>query len=149
MVISIADRSDLPAILQLQYEAFRSEAELYQMTVPPMTQRLSELEEEYRAGTVLKAIVNGEIVGSVRACIQDGVCMISKLIVKPDYQNQGIGKRLFREIEANYPHVKRKELFTGHKSAKNLAMYSGFGYEIFKEIVVNDGLTLVYMYKEV
>jgi N-acetylglutamate synthase-like GNAT family acetyltransferase len=92
--------------------------------------------------------IGGKIVGSVRALIQDGVCIIGKLIVQPEFQNQGIGKRLMKEIEAAYRHVKRKELFTGHKSIKNIELYSRLGYQKYKETEVNEQLKMIYMYKE-
>ncbi|WP_256762163.1 GNAT family N-acetyltransferase [Cohnella sp. WQ 127256] len=148
MIISNAQRSDLPKILQLQYEAYQSEAEIYQEIIPPLKQSLSELENEFNEGILLKVTIGDEIVGSVRALIQDGVCIIGKLIVKPEFQNQGIGKRLMMEIEAAYTQVKRKELFTGHKSIKNIELYKRLGYQKYKEIEVNEKLKMVHMYKE-
>lgn len=148
MIISKAIRSDLPSILKLQYNAYQSEAQIYQEIIPPLKQTLSELEEEHNKGIILKVSNNDEIVGSVRALIQDGVCIIGKLIVKPEFQNQGIGKRLMKEIEETYSQVKRKELFTGHKSTKNIELYKRLGYEKYKEVEVNEKLKLIYMYKE-
>ncbi|MFD0674896.1 GNAT family N-acetyltransferase [Cohnella sp. GCM10027633] len=148
MIFSQADISDLPRILALQYEAYQSEADIYQSSIPPLEQTLSQLEEEYNEGTIIKVINNDEIIGSVRATIRDGICLIGKLIVKPEYQNQRIGKKLMKEIEESYRHAKRMELFTGHKSIKNIELYKKLGYRIFKEIHVNDSLTLIYMYKE-
>lgn len=148
MIFSKAELSDLPQILKLQYEAYQSEADIYQASIPPLEQTLSELEEEYNEGTIIKVVNNGDIIGSVRATIRNGVCLIGKLIVKPEYQNQGIGKTLMKEIEEYYTHARRMELFTGHKSIKNLELYNKLGYRIFKEIHVNESLTLIYMYKE-
>lgn len=39
------------------------------------------------------------------------------------------------------------ELFTGHKSEKNLYLYKKLGYTEFKREKVNDNLTLVYLKK--
>ncbi|WP_202113458.1 hypothetical protein [Paenibacillus sp. MMS18-CY102] len=44
-----AERADLPHILKLQYEAYQSEAEIYQVMIPPLKQSLSELEQEFDA----------------------------------------------------------------------------------------------------
>ncbi|WP_337100095.1 GNAT family N-acetyltransferase [Paenibacillus sp. YIM B09110] len=149
MIVSKAEISDLPNILKLQYEAYQSEAEIYQEIIPPLKQSLSELVEEYNEGTILKVTNNDEIVGSVRAITHDGVCIIGKLIVKPEFQNQGIGKKLMKEIEESYSQVKRMELFTGHKSIKNLELYKRLGYQKYKEKEVNENLTMIYLYKEV
>ncbi|WP_082790098.1 hypothetical protein [Paenibacillus sp. GM2] len=67
MDIAKAERSDLPSILKLQYEAYQSEAEIYGEMIPPLKQTIGELEEEFDEGIILKAVVHEEIVGSVRA----------------------------------------------------------------------------------
>lgn len=50
------------------------------------------LPEEFKNGTTLKATIDQEIIGSVRAAVKDDTCYIGKLIVAPDQQNKGIGK---------------------------------------------------------
>lgn len=148
MIISTAQLADLNAILQLQYEAYQSEAELYQdYSIQPLTQTMEELEQEFAAGILLKAEQDGRIVGSVRGRIQDGVLSIGKLIVAPSHQNQGIGTRLMHAIECWDAKIHRCELFTGHKSVKNLALYERLGYSRLKENQINDKLTLVHLAK--
>lgn len=39
------------------------------------------------------------------------------------------------------------ELFTGHKSARNLYLYQKLGYREFKRIPVNDSIILVFLEK--
>ncbi|QMV40041.1 GNAT family N-acetyltransferase [Cohnella cholangitidis] len=149
MIISKAEITDLNPILNLQYEAYQSEAEIYQdYNIQPLKQSISELEEEYKLGVILKATYHSEIVGSVRATVEDGICKIGKLIVKPEFQNQGIGKKLMNEIEKFYSEVKQIELFTGHKSLKNLEFYKNRGYQKFKEVEVNESLILIYLRKK-
>jgi len=148
MNIRAAQSTDLSAILQLQYEAYQSEAELYQdYSIQPLTQTIEELELEFAAGVFLKAELNGRIVGSVRGRIQDGVLSIGKLIVAPSRQKQGIGTKLMQAIERWDANIHRYELFTGHKSLKNLALYERLGYIKLKEIPINENLTLVYLAK--
>ncbi|RJE90345.1 GNAT family N-acetyltransferase [Paenibacillus sp. 1011MAR3C5] len=148
MNIRAAELTDLSAILQLQVEAYQSEAELYQdYSIQPLTQTIEELEQEFASGILLKAELNGSIIGSVRGHIQDGILSIGKLIVAPSHQNQGIGTKLIKAIETWDAEVRRFELFTGHKSLKNLAMYERLGYRRFKKYLVNDSLILVYLAK--
>ena len=80
-MICHAEAEDLPAILELQYLAYRSEAELLgNWDIPPLKQKLSEVEEEFRKGVFLKLIFeNDAIVGSVRAVEKDGAVQIGKL----------------------------------------------------------------------
>ncbi|WP_337103277.1 hypothetical protein [Paenibacillus sp. YIM B09110] len=67
MIISNANKSNLPNILQLQYAAYQSEAEIYQEIIPPLKQSLSELEDGFNKGIFLKAVIGEMFVASVRA----------------------------------------------------------------------------------
>ena len=55
--------------------------------------------------------------------------------------------QLMQEIEARFPGAARFELFTGQKSQGNLRLYQRLGYQPFKQQVLNDQLTLVYLEK--
>ncbi|PLT43951.1 GNAT family N-acetyltransferase [Paenibacillus sp. FSL W8-1187] len=147
-MIERAKREDLPAILSLQRLAYLSEAELYDgMAIPPLTQTLEELEQDHREGVVLIVVEGGDIVGSVRAKRDGDSVRIGKLIVHPSAQNRGLGKRLLLEAERLWPDAARAELFMGHRSMKNLAFYRKLGYEPFKERLVDERLTLVFLEK--
>ncbi len=150
MMVQDAKNGDAEAILDLQKRAYRSEAALYDLeTISPMTQTLDEMEADITNQVVLKAVTDGQIVGSVRAQVKDGTCHIGRLIVDPSYQNRGIGTRLMDEIEAHFAGVERFELFTGHKSARNLYLYGKLGYAPYKRERVSDALTIVYLEKQV
>ena len=148
MIIERATTIDAKEILDLQKLAYLSEAEIYNdFTIQPLHQSLGEITLEIESQCVLKYVVNGKIVGSVRAYMAEGTCFINKLIVHPEFQNQGIGTKLLKEIKNNFNHAKRFELFTGYKSRKNLHVYRECGFEIFKREKINEVLTLVYMEK--
>lgn len=146
--ISIAELTDLKNILELQKESYIQEAEIYNdFNIPPLTQNLDSLKKEWQNGIVIKAEKNGQIVGSVRAELVDNVCKIGKLIVKPDFQNQGIGKKLLSEIEKLFDNCSIYELFTGNMSEKNLAIYRKLGYKDYKEELIDNNLKLIYLQK--
>ena len=139
---------DAQEILALQKLAYQSEAEIYNdFTIPPLHQSLDEIKAEFADQRFLKFCKDGKIVGSVRAYIKEGTCFVGKLIVHPECQNQGIGTKLLQEIEKAFDHVARYELFTGHKSKKNLYLYEKSGYRIFRRQKVTDDLTIVFMEK--
>ncbi|MBC7959495.1 MAG: GNAT family N-acetyltransferase [Vallitaleaceae bacterium] len=114
----------------------------------PLKQSLEELEIEAETYTILTAIEAGQIIGSVRAYERDGTCYIGKLIVKPVYQNQGIGTKLMIEIEKMFLNAARFELFTGKLSIKNIRLYEKMKYHIFKEERGMDTIMVVFMQKE-
>ena len=96
--IKIAKETDLEEILQLQKIAYQSEAEIYNdFNIPPLHQTIEEVKEECKRTLFLKALKNDKIIGSVRAYRDRESCFIGKLIVHPEYQNQGVGGKLINE----------------------------------------------------
>ncbi|MEA2600454.1 MAG: hypothetical protein QOF89_1446 [Acidobacteriota bacterium] len=96
----------------------------------------------------LKAVESGKLVGSVRARQVGETCQVGRLIVHPAHQGQGIGKELMRAIERRFEGVKGFELFTGHRSERNLRLYRELGYRDVREEQVSPVLTLVHLRKE-
>lgn len=147
--ITKATPKDAEEILKLQKLAYISEAEIINdFTIPPLVQTLEETLADYRTNTVLKAVINGKIVGSVRGELkEDGSVYIGKLMVNPDIQNQGLGTRLMNAIEAEFPRVKKFWLFTGQKSTRNLYLYHKLGYKDMAAEKLNDKLTIINLEK--
>jgi len=148
MIIIHAQVDDAKEILDLQKLAYRSEAEIYHDdTIPPLTQTLEEIRADFKNQVFLKAVMEERIIGSVRAFLKDENCFIGRLIIHPEFQNRGIGTQLMNEIENNFNKAKRFELFTGHRSEKNLSFYQKLGYETFRAQTITKDLTLLYMEK--
>ena len=143
-----ANRKDLQEILQLQYLAYQSEAELFgSRDIPPLKQTLDEVVREFKSGVILKMVDDkNAIIGSVRAIERDGTVFIGKLMVHPDHRYKGYGTRLLSEIEKCFPD-KRYELFTSTRSINNIRLYQKLGYSIFARKSVNNELEFVYMEK--
>lgn len=148
MTIELATRNDAAEILALQRLAYVSEAEIYNdFGIQPLTQTLEDLEREFGPHSVFKAVRDGRIIGSVRTVLDGGTCHVGKLIVHPEAQGLGIGSALMGHLEAFYREVARFELFTGHRSQRNLYLYAKLGYREFKRVQVSEHLWLVYMEK--
>ncbi|OGW34108.1 MAG: GNAT family N-acetyltransferase [Nitrospirae bacterium GWC2_56_14] len=148
MIVQAATPADAEKILALQRLAYRSEAELYaDDRIPPLLQSLDDIREEFTCQLFLKASLDGRIIGSVRAFCDEGSCFIGRLIVHPDHQGKGIGTELMARIERHFPEGRRFELFTGHRSERNIRLYERLGYSIFRRQQVSDSLTLVFMEK--
>jgi len=148
MNIIEAKESELKSILDLQSLAYQSEAILYDdFTMAPLIQSLDNLNMDLKKGKILIAKIDDYIVGSVRAIIHNNKCEIGRLIVHPANQNQGIGTALLNEIENYFKTVEVYELFTGHKSLKNISLYTKLGYKKTKEVLVSEKVTLIYLQK--
>ncbi|MBM4340607.1 MAG: GNAT family N-acetyltransferase [Deltaproteobacteria bacterium] len=148
MIIEKAVVGDAEEILSLQKLAYLSEAEIYNdFTIPPLKQTLEEIKKDFEAQIFLKAISDGRIIGSVRAFAKEGTCYVGRLIVHPDFQNHGIGKQLMGRIEEIFQEVPRFEIFTGHKSERNLHLYGKLGYRRFKTVTANEKLIIIFLEK--
>jgi len=149
VTIGPADVGDAQAILDLQRQAYQSEAAIYDDdAIPPLTQTLAEMEADFESQVFLKAAIADTIVGSVRAYLKDRTCHIGRLVVHPDFQNQGIGTGLLNEIEQVFEEAVRFELFTGDKSERNLHLYRKSGYRPHRTETISDALTIVLLEKQ-
>jgi ribosomal protein S18 acetylase RimI-like enzyme len=149
-MIERATISDADEILILQKLAYRSEVEIYNdFNIPPLLQTLENIQEDFEKQFFLKAVIDGRIIGSVRAYQKEETCYIGRLIVHPDFQDKGIGKKLMNEIEKIFSTCHRFELFTGDRSERNLYLYQKLGYKIFKTANITDQTTIVYLEKKV
>lgn len=144
-----AGRADVPEILALQKVAYRSEAELYgDDSLPALQQSLEEIGADFNRMVFLKAVVNGKIIGSVRACSDDSSAYISRVIVHPYFRGRGIARRLISDVEEQFPAAGRYEAFTGHKSKRSIHTFGRLGYRMFKKEPYTPTITWVYMQKD-
>ena len=143
-----AEVADAEAIIRLQRLAYQSEAERYNdWSLPALTQTVESLQTEFAQHIILKAVKGDEIVGSVRAFMQQDVCKIGRLIVHPHHQRQGIGSHLLRSVETLHRHARLFELFTGSKSLDNIRLYQKHGYTISHSQQLSPGVELVFLQK--
>lgn len=106
-------------ILALQKIAYLSEAEIIDdYSIPPLHQALEDLLFEFERQIFLTATAENTVIGSVRCRLEEGSCYIGKLIVHPDNQNRGLGKKLLKAAEDHFPEAERYELFTGQRRKK-------------------------------
>jgi len=148
LVITHAQLTDAPEILNLQRLAYQSEAALNDdYTIPPLMQTLPELEADFQRQIYLKATRDGTLVGAARGYEQNGTCYIGRLMVQPECQNRGIGTQLLCAIEARFNTVQRYELFTSERSTRNLYLYQKLGYHIFRTEQLSAKVTIVYLEK--
>ena len=87
------------------------------------------LEEAVKASLWQLAVYDEkELVAYIRL-VGDGhsVIFVQDLLVRPDHQRQGIGRRLLTEALATFPTVYQRLLVT-ERSEKNLAFYQSLGF---------------------
>mgnify|MGYP003588846305 FL=1 len=147
MIILPARESDLPQILALQKAAFESEARLVEnWDIPPLTQTLEHLVEEWRTGVMLKALDEQTLAGTVRAYIAEGTAHIGRLARRPQGHGRGYGSALLTAT-LSAAKAARYELFTSAKSERNLRLYEKFGFVPYKKAQTANGVELAWLEK--
>ena len=148
ITITEATLADAEEILALQKLAYQSEARIYDdWSIPPLTQTVESLREEFATSIVLKALSGPRLVGSVRATLAAGTCTIGRLIVDPEFQCQGIGSRLLESVETECQGSSKFELFTGTKSEANIRLYQEHGYSITRTQQLSPNVLIVFLEK--
>jgi ribosomal protein S18 acetylase RimI-like enzyme len=146
--ITRALSEDATTILELQRLAYQSEAQIYNdFNIPPLTQTLSELRNDFTSKIFLKAEFENRIIGSVRGYQSEDTCYIERLIVHPNFQGKGVGTALMKQLESCFEQAERFELFTGHKSDRNIHFYTKLGYRVLKSEEINSILSFIFMEK--
>jgi hypothetical protein len=78
-------------ILRLQSVAYQSEAAIYNnCNLQPLTQTIEYALREFNDCVVVKAVCQGNIIGSVRVRRNGDTVSIGKLMVLPARQNKGL-----------------------------------------------------------
>ena len=150
IVIRRATEDDLPEILSLQRECFRSEAELVgDPDIPPMVQTLDELSSEAATSVILVMTEDGIPIGSVRAHAsdEDGTVHVGRLFVHPDSRCREYWTRLLSVIETECPGDVYR-LFTSSLSLGNIALYERSGYKVERTTSTGNGYDMVHLVKE-
>ena len=150
MRIELATIQDVPELQELQHRAFGPQCiELGWEDAPPMMESLEHAYEEFAQCTTLKVKnEDGRIIGSIRGNVTDGSLYMGRLMVLPEYRQQGIGKLLFREIQRILLH-NRAWLCTCKQVPAPYEFYLREGFRPYKDEIVGPGLTWVYMEKSI
>lgn len=147
--IEIASIKDASEILAIQKAAFLGQSRIYNnFQLPPLTQNLESIENEFIRKTFLKVTLNRQIIASARFQVIDGHVTIDRIVVKPESQNQGIGTTLLKEIESRIPSAVDFQLFTGSKSHGNIHLYEKMGYKITGTETTDQGIEIFHMMKK-
>jgi GNAT superfamily N-acetyltransferase len=138
---------DAGELCDRQARAFGQVAALYGKAVLPAADTPEDVLRAIGEHVVLKAVLNGRIVGGVRGQRDtSGLGRVGRLFVSPGLRGRGLGSRLVYEVERAMSERERFELFTGSRSAKNLRLYRRLGYLPVRREPCGD-YELIYMHK--
>lgn len=148
MKIEIANKEDVPELLDLQYKAFRPVAEsLNWLDAPTLTETVEHALGEFLKYTTLKMLSDdGKIIGSVRGRVDEGSLFIGRLMVLPEFQKNGYGRVLLREIQCLLPH-NRAWLDTSGDVPQTVSFYEREGFRTFETKYFENGVSWISMEK--
>ncbi|RKN51052.1 bifunctional NAD(P)H-dependent oxidoreductase/GNAT family N-acetyltransferase [Micromonospora endolithica] len=121
---------DLAELLVLQRCCWVQEALANDtLDLPPLRETLDDLRASLSTWRLWCVRRHGRLVAAVRARADGDTWLIGRLMVAPDQAGHGIGSWLLGYVEAQAPaETTRCALFTGARSAGNIARYERAGY---------------------
>jgi tRNA (guanine37-N1)-methyltransferase len=128
--LRLATPADAGEVLTLQLACWVQEARAnHTLDIPPLREDLADVQRWLGEWTTFVLRSAGRLVGGVRARLDGDVWDIGRLMVAPDLQGRGLGRRLLAHAEqAAPPEAARLALFTGTGSEGNLRTYHRAGY---------------------
>ncbi len=132
VVLRHVEPADAGEVLTLQRACWLQEQQANPgVPIPALEETLDDVRSWVSRDTVLVARAHGRLVGVVRASQHDQTWHIGRLMVAPDLQGSGLGRRLLAEIEAAAPaEATSYALFTGAGSKRNQRLYKKAGYRV-------------------
>ncbi|RND01201.1 GNAT family N-acetyltransferase [Lysinibacillus halotolerans] len=144
--IDITTRRNAEDVLNIQIPAYQVEAEIIGYDdIPPLKDTVEKLQQ--CGETFYGYYLNEELCGAISLKVEEGEVDIHRLIVHPNHFRKGIAQILLNYLES---HLKRKtmKVATGSKNIPAIRFYKKNGFEIVKEVIVNEQLSLTYFEKK-
>lgn len=131
---------DCPELLVLQRCCWVQEAVLNDtLDIPALHETLEDVRDWAKTWSVWVLRDGHRLVGAVRARLDGDRWELGRLMVAPDLAGRGLGRRLLEHAEAQAPaEARRFALFTGARSARNIALYQRAGYRL-TDVPADDG----------
>lgn len=115
-----------------------------------MTETASDVRAAMSASIILKAVMDGIVLGSVRGKIDTDRFRIKRLFVHPAFRKRGMGSQLLTKIESMLSGTERRsafEAYIGLEEPGKIAFVQKRGYSISRQFSLTNRVTLTYVEK--
>ncbi|MEH7237666.1 GNAT family N-acetyltransferase [Bacillus sp. JJ1562] len=145
-IIDIRNRKNAEDVLNIQIPSYKVEAEIIgSYEIPPLKDTVSTL--QHCGETFFGYYENEELCGVISIKVDDDVVDIHRLIVHPNHFRKGIAQLLLNYIETKFQ-VDTIKVATGSNNTPAVRFYKKNGFQIMKEVVVNQQLSLTFFEKQ-
>jgi ribosomal protein S18 acetylase RimI-like enzyme len=119
-----ADAASIKSCVEAAYRHY-----IARMGKPPGPM-LDDYSEVVRKHQAFVAELDGQVVGVLVLILQDDRILLDNVAVPPEYQGQGLGRKLveFAESEARNQGFSHLDLYTHECMTENIEMYKRLGY---------------------
>ena len=133
LIIRHAVPSDAPDIHAILQKSFREYAEKIGVSeLDSLKETASDIEYAINNNIVYVAIIDGQIIGTIRVEISGNEACISRFAVNPSHRNMGVGESLINLVDKylKAKGVKRVYLYTASNNTNLVRFYYGRGFYI-------------------
>lgn len=132
LILERAKKVDAQKLSEIQKASFDDESKQFsgnEVGGPIGYDSISWQEEMMQNCEYFKILYNGEIIGGAILVIESNqVHNLGRIFIDPNFQNQGIGMKVMKEIEKKYPDSTKWWLDTPSRSTKNHHFYVRCGF---------------------
>ncbi|WP_064091264.1 GNAT family N-acetyltransferase [Rossellomorea aquimaris] len=148
--IKRTESHDINTLISIQKEVFAEDYAIYEdhdsTPVNDTPEKLMENMERYIHFTIW---MGKQVIGGIDIRPLDEKRMrLSKLFLSTEYQNKGLGSKIIKRIESEFPSIKDWSLYTPYLNKRNQHFYEKRGYVKIDQVQVTEKL-LLFKYEKI
>ena len=144
----IRERNTANRIHELRQAAYAVESQLIDYAqLPPLLETVEDLQHAREHFLTFQEAE--QIIGAVSYVQAGDTLEICRLVVSPTHFRRGIAGRLLQALETIQPGIRQIIVSTAEKNLPAVTLYEKHGYHIARRTVLEDGLVLVELQKQI
>ncbi|PZD97368.1 GNAT family N-acetyltransferase [Paenibacillus sambharensis] len=145
-LINHRDEQTAAELLALQMASYQVEADIIGYNdLPPLRENIRDIMESKEI--YLGCSKEGRLAGAAAFEIEKVTLTVCKMMVHPQYFNQGIASRLMEAIVEQGRQVMNIAVSTGAANEPAIRLYRKHGFEESGKTVIDDKLTIIHLIK--
>ena len=152
LLLDKAKTTDCKSIYKMQISGFKALLDKYQdFETNPGAETFDYIKERFNDPFTDYYIIKlkNQDVGYIRIVrLNEETCVLSQIVILPEYQNNGYAQLAIRNVETLYPYAKHWVLDTIKQEQKLCCLYEKMGYKQTLNMEhIKDGMDIIYYAK--